>query len=121
MAKVTQLPPPGKQGPLISEVAIERDPTTGAARQRWPMPVDSIPKALHGEKLLLQLVGDDRMFWVTPQGAITSAAPSNGAPIPSSRSVPCSRKTSDYTVCSARADLSTSHRYRILEFEAPCT
>jgi hypothetical protein len=119
VARVTVLPSHSKRGALIPEVAAELN-ARGGVVARWPMPVDSYPIAVEGEKLLLR-TGDIKL-WVNPRGVVTRYAGKDS--IPSSADVPCARtagtSTSEYVVCRSLPDLR-SGRNRIVRFESPCT
>ncbi len=115
-ARVTTIPVQG--GALVAEVVeVNSD---GKIIQRWPIPVDSHPIAVSGERLLLDT--NDLKFWVDLSGTIARYDGKESLPQPGT--APCQRasdfkKTASFS-CQVFTDL-VSRKERIIQFQTPCT
>jgi hypothetical protein len=72
IARVTSIPPLGKERTLQPEKVVEFSPE-GKVLRRWAIPVDTLPISIQDNRLLIQLASanPDR-FWISMDGSIAA-------------------------------------------------
>ena len=118
-AKVKVMPSFRKGGALESEEVVELS-ASGQVMRRWPIPVDSSPKAVKGNELLVS--AGDWLIWVTPSGVIRRERSRKTFPEPASGNCQASKEfgESGYATCGQFKDLGSA-RVRRISYEGVCT
>jgi hypothetical protein len=122
LARVQSIPPYDPHASIQSEVVLELTPD-GRELRRWPVPVNTVPKALAGDRLLI-VISEDGLpeFWITPQGRISAVK--GQLTVPDSVRNTCVVATElqepTYSICGEFVDLKTK-RHRTLGYQDLCT
>lgn len=117
-AEVSKIPT-AKNSPLDPELVVELN-ARGKIIRRWSTPVDTYPRALRGEELLIYLDGKGG-YWIRPDGSFAKAT---SLPPDRSEQTTCDLKSvfgdSGSAQCETFVDL-TSGKKRTLGYQGVCS